>query len=135
MAILICNLKLLCFAALVIVVNKCCKDLRNKLLRTSISIFFSGQKTTMILYRQSGILYIFWHWWRTLSFTTSVEPTTDISRNKLRSGLSTMGGNHLLLLGYKKNPNDVIWPLNLQTSEHLMSDIYTTKSWWISNTN
>ena len=35
-----------------------------------------------------------------------------------------MGGNHLLLLGYKKNPNDVIWPLNLQTSEHLMSDIY-----------
>ena len=65
------------------------------------SIFFSGQKTTMILYRQSGILYIFWHWLRTLSFTTSVEPT-DISRNKLRSGQSTMGGNHLLLLRWKK---------------------------------
>ena len=28
-----------------------------------------------------------------------------------------------------KKTNDVIWPLNLQTSEHLMSDIYTTKSW------
>ena len=121
------------------------------------SIFFSGQKTTMILYRQSGILYIFWHWWRTLSFTTSVEPTTDISRNKLRSGLSTMGGNHLLLLGYKKKrmtsyghwtyKHQNIWcltyiPQNLDKYQILIKDLgrlrtciekNSTQLWWPSS--